>query len=65
MFDFWPFNMAPSEGWAILYLFMATCVTIVTYWICAAIGRAVDRQQATSPHGAALPADDRAHPARG
>ena len=53
MWDFWPFNMAPSEGWAILYLVMASCVTVVTYWICAAIGRAGDRQQTTAadaPH---------------
>ncbi len=53
MFDFWPFNLGPSEGWVFLYILMAGGVTAVTYWLCSAIGAALDRRPEGAPDLAA------------
>ena len=44
MFDFWPFNLGPSEGWVVLYLLLSGGVTLTTYAVCSALGASLDRR---------------------
>src|SRR5690606_38917965 len=59
-FDFWPFNMGPTEGWAFIYLLLAMTVMWLTTQLAKRIGVYFDRRQATAaeerdlrvpPHG--------------
>src|SRR5436190_14790624 len=44
LFNFWPFNMGPTEGWVFLYLIMACVTMFIVNRVAAAIGEAADKR---------------------
>lgn len=60
-FDFWPFNIGPTEGWAVLYLLMAGGVMWISSRIADVVGAAADRKaMAEADAAAALAIDETA-----
>ena len=43
MVDFWPYSLAPSTWRAVGYLVISGGSTALTYWLCVALGRTLDK----------------------